>query len=105
MTEFHPFAMERMMSKWENVVDYNLSESGVHPATVSDFVDDPAVIEKLLTTKLKYEQANGSVELRERIAVLYPRSDPPTMLSSQSAVRKPITILSTRCSPPETKWW
>ena len=29
--EFRPFVMERMMSKWENVVEYNLSESGVHP--------------------------------------------------------------------------
>ena len=26
MTTFRPFDMERMMSKWENVVDYNLSE-------------------------------------------------------------------------------
>ena len=30
MTEFQPFVMERMMSKWENVVDYNLSESGAN---------------------------------------------------------------------------
>ncbi len=27
------FKMERMQSTWENVVDYNLSESGVHPLT------------------------------------------------------------------------
>ena len=28
---FQPFDMERMMSKWENIIEYNLSESGVHP--------------------------------------------------------------------------
>ena len=28
--EFIPFAQERLMSKWENVVDYNLGDSGVH---------------------------------------------------------------------------
>ena len=27
------FAMERMQSTWENLVDFNLSESGVHPLT------------------------------------------------------------------------
>ncbi len=31
MSEFQPFAMERFMSKFEQAVDYNLSESGVHP--------------------------------------------------------------------------
>ena len=29
MTEFQPFEMERMMSKYEQAVEYNLSESGV----------------------------------------------------------------------------
>ncbi len=38
MTEFQPFVMERMMSKWENVVDYNLSESGVHPMTLGELL-------------------------------------------------------------------
>ena len=36
MSTFQPFAMERMMSKWEDVVDYNLSESGVHPVTARE---------------------------------------------------------------------
>ena len=31
MPRFQPFVMERMMSKFEKAVDYNLSESGVHP--------------------------------------------------------------------------
>ena len=32
---FEPFAMERWQSTWENRVQYNLSESGVHPLTVA----------------------------------------------------------------------
>ena len=72
MTTFQPFDMERMMSKWENVVEYNLSESGVHPVTVSELVDDPAVAQELLATELNYPQANGSIELRKHIAALYP---------------------------------
>jgi len=71
-SEFQPFVMERMMSTWENVVEYNLSESGVHPMTTRELVQDPRVIEKLLDTELNYPQANGSIELRDNIAALYP---------------------------------
>jgi aspartate/methionine/tyrosine aminotransferase len=72
MARFQYFEMERMMSKWENVVDYNLSESGVHPLTVRELVQDPVVLEELLDTALNYPQANGLPLLRERIAALYP---------------------------------
>ena len=79
-TKFQPFDMERMMSKLENVVDYNLSESGVHPMTIRELVDDPAVIEELLTSELDYPQTNGVVELREHIAALYPGASPDNVL-------------------------
>jgi len=72
MTEFQPFDMERMMSKWENVVDYNLSESGVHPVTVRELLQDRMSTEELLNIELNYPQANGTIELREHIAALYP---------------------------------
>ena len=65
--EFQPFEMERMMSKLENVVDYNLSESGVYPVNIRELVADPAVIDGLLATRLDYPQANGTIELREII--------------------------------------
>jgi aspartate/methionine/tyrosine aminotransferase len=80
MTTFQPFDMERMMSKWENAVEYNLSESGVHPVSIRGLVDDPAVIEELLTTELNYPQTNGIIELRERIAALYPGAAPDNVL-------------------------
>jgi aspartate/methionine/tyrosine aminotransferase len=72
VTTFQPFEMERMMSKWENVVAYNLSESGVHPVTVRELLDDPIMAEELLETELNYPQTNGTIELREHIAALYP---------------------------------
>ena len=76
MSKFQPFVMERMMSKWENQVDYNLSESGVHPATVRDLVPDPAQVDQLLSTEFVYSQANGIPELRERIAAAW-EAEPP----------------------------
>jgi len=64
------FAMERMQSTWENLVDYNLSESGVHPLTPRELVDGD--IDAVLDQPLVYTQSNGTLELRAAIAALYP---------------------------------
>jgi aspartate/methionine/tyrosine aminotransferase len=61
--------MERWQSTYENVVDYNLSESGVHPLTLRELLEMGG--EELGDTSLGYGQSNGSRELRERIARLY----------------------------------
>ncbi|HEC60693.1 MAG TPA: aminotransferase, partial [bacterium] len=39
MPEFQPFLMERMMSKYEQVVEYNLTESGVYPIVLKELLD------------------------------------------------------------------
>ena len=41
------------MSIWENQVEVNLSESGVHPMTLGELVDDPALLEELMATELE----------------------------------------------------
>jgi len=100
-TDFQPFLMERMMSKWENVVDYNLSESGVHPMTVRELVEDPAVIEELLSTELGYAQANGVIELRERIAALYPGATPDNVLVTVGCAEANFITPQTMLRPGE----
>jgi len=65
------FEMERMQSTWENVVDYNLSESGVHPLNLKELLT-PAELEALTEVELGYTQTNGTIGLREGIARLYP---------------------------------
>jgi len=95
MTTFQPFDMERMMSKWENIVEYNLSESGVHPVTVRELVDDPAMVEEFLTTELNYPQANGLVELREHIAALYPGATPDNVLVTVGCAEANFITLQT----------
>jgi len=101
MSTFQPFVMERMMSKWENVVDYNLSESGVHPTTVHELVDDPAVVEELLTTELGYPQANGIAELREQITSLYPGAGPDNVLVTVGCAEANFNALQTLLRPGE----
>ncbi|HUH11461.1 MAG TPA: aminotransferase class I/II-fold pyridoxal phosphate-dependent enzyme [Longimicrobiales bacterium] len=69
------FVLERWQSTWENRVDINLSESGVHPLTVGELQaltgDDD-----LFATLLGYGQTNGSERLREHIAALYEGAAP-----------------------------
>jgi len=67
-----PFRMERLQSTYENYVDYNLSESGVRPMSVRELLGEGADESSLLSAGLVYIQSNGSEELRDRIAALYP---------------------------------
>src|SRR5262245_23588819 len=66
------FALERFQSVWENQVAWNISESGVQPLRVSELVDSPALHDALLDQELGYPQTNGTAELRETIAAIYP---------------------------------
>ena len=66
------FAMERMQSTWENRVDYDMSESGVRPLTLGELVAMGFDLPAFLDQPLGYSQSNGTIELRERIAALYP---------------------------------
>jgi len=66
-----PFALERWQSVWENQVDLNLSESGVHPLRL-DEVLDAAGLSHLAAASLGYPQTNGTPGLRAALAALYP---------------------------------
>jgi aspartate/methionine/tyrosine aminotransferase len=66
------FEMERMQSTWENVVEYDMSESGVRPLTLRELGAMGFDIERALDMPLGYSQSNGTVELREKLAAIYP---------------------------------
>ena len=97
--EFILFHLERMMSIWENVVEYNLSESGVHPLTIEELVEDTKVIEDLLSTGLNYPQTNGSIELRERIAALYKGATSDNVQVTVGAAQANYTTILTVLEP------
>lgn len=69
------FVMERMQSLYENQVEINISESGVHPLTVRELLEDLGP-DALLDVRLGYPQTNGTVPLRSAIASLYPGATP-----------------------------
>jgi aspartate/methionine/tyrosine aminotransferase len=63
--------MERMQSTWENLVDYDMSESGVTPLTLRELVDMGFDLDDFLDQPLGYSQSNGTIPLRERIGAIY----------------------------------
>jgi aspartate/methionine/tyrosine aminotransferase len=79
--------MERMMSKFEQEVDYNLSESGVHPILLRELMaDDPDLVQGLMATDLNYPHVNGEPELRQNIARLYAGAAPENVLVTVGAI-------------------
>ncbi|MDH3254822.1 MAG: aminotransferase class I/II-fold pyridoxal phosphate-dependent enzyme [Acidobacteriota bacterium] len=70
------FEMERMQSTWENVVDFDMSESGVLPVTLREMTELGFDLERALDTPLTYSQSNGTPELREALSKVYPGSGP-----------------------------
>ncbi len=87
MQRFQPFELERYMSKYEQEVAYNLSESGVHPIVLSELLQDDATkIETLLETDLNYPHVNGTPQLRQTIAGLYEGATEENVLVTVGAI-------------------
>jgi len=100
MAPFQPFIMERMMSKYEKEVDYNISESGVHPATLKELLgDNPELTEKILNLELNYAHANGIPELRKNIASRYKGASDQNILVTIGAIEANYNTIKTLLSP------
>lgn len=68
---FIPFALEEWQSLYEQSVEINLADSGVHPVTLRELVELGLPLDALLDLPLHYPEVNGTRQLRERIAALY----------------------------------
>ncbi len=99
--DFVPFALERMMSVWENQVDYNLSASGVRPLSTDELVSNPERITDLLSTGLGYVQSNGIPELRENVANLYPGTTPDNIIITTGGAQANFTTIWTLMDPDD----
>jgi aspartate/methionine/tyrosine aminotransferase len=103
-TNFVQFELERLLSTWENQVEYNLSESGVHPLTTRKLLemtggDVEAAIAAVADTELNYPQANGNPELRDAIAALYPDATRENVLVTVGAIQANYTAFLTVTDP------
>src|SRR5262245_6009224 len=65
------FEMERMQSTWENLVEIDLSESGVRAVTLQELAGLGFDLAAVLDTPLSYSQGNGTIELRQLLSEHY----------------------------------
>lgn len=100
MSSFEPFLMERWMSKFEQDVEYNLSESGVHPLRLSELLaGEPRKIDELLQTEIGYPHVNGIPELRRNVAALYRGAGPENVLVTVGAAEANYITTRTLLDP------
>jgi aspartate/methionine/tyrosine aminotransferase len=88
--------MERMMSQFEQDVEFNLSESGVHPVLLQELLshDPEDYLNQLLNTDLNYPYVNGTPGLRINIASLYDGATLDNVLVTVGAIE--ANYISTR---------
>lgn len=95
--EIDTFLLERNQTLFENDVDYNLTESGVHPFSIRELlpVQD---IDALLQLRLGYGYTEGRPALREAIASWYPQAQARNVAvahgTSEANLLSILTVLS-----------
>ena len=98
--QFTPFALEYTQSIWEQKVDFNLTESGVHPIRLDDLLgDDKDKLAELLATEINYPHVNGNPELRENIAALYSGAGVGNVLVTVGAAEANNVAIQTLLEP------
>ncbi len=96
--DFEIFDLERIQSLYENTVKYNLTESGIHPFTLKEFLTEKET-ENLLNIRLGYGQTNGSVELREAICKHYKGADIDNILVTNGSAESNFTFTGSIIQP------
>jgi len=93
--KFEEFQLERNQSLFENEVDYNLSESGVHPLKISEILTSEEQ-KQLLDTELFYGYTNGTPQLRKRVIDMYDQnlSLDNVLITSGSAEANFLSIMT-----------
>jgi aspartate/methionine/tyrosine aminotransferase len=89
------------MSRFEQDVDYNLSESGVHPLKLSELLAYiPDKTSKLMDVELNYPWVNGNPELRENIAGIY-NSGQDNIIITVGAIEANYNAINSLLNPGE----
>ncbi|UTW54887.1 aminotransferase class I/II-fold pyridoxal phosphate-dependent enzyme [Kordiimonas sp. SCSIO 12610] len=92
--QIEEFTLERIQSLYENTVEFNLSDSGVHPYTLNELLT-PEQNAKLLELEIGYGWTNGATELRQSVANLYKnRTSDEVIITNGSAEANFLMVMS-----------
>ena len=98
--KFEAFDLEYSQSIWEQEVDFNLTESGVHPISLKGLIDnDDSLLESILGLEINYPHVNGIPRLRELIASLYDNAFMENVLVTIGAAEANQIIMQTMLEP------
>lgn len=92
------FQLERNQSLYENQVEYNLTESGVHPCTLRELLDETA-IDQLLNIPLGYGYTEGRPQLRQAVSQWYPNASSENVLITHGASEANLIAVWSILSP------
>ena len=94
------FALERTLSLYENLVEYDISPSGVHHYTIDELLTEDEQ-QQLLKEELGYGWTNGSVELRQTVANLYKDRDADNVLACSGSAEANLLIVLSFLEPDD----
>ena len=96
-TSFRPFALEELLSRHEQGVDFHFAESGVDPLGLATLLDwaGPDSRAELERVALNYPEVNGTRRLRELIAARYPGAGPENVLVTVGAAEANYILAQT----------
>jgi aspartate/methionine/tyrosine aminotransferase len=95
------FALERWMSRWETIVEYDIAESGIYPLTTRDLLnlappeDRERLLSEWLDIRLGYTEARGTVNLRQTIASTYAATSADQILVTTGAIEANYLLFNT----------
>lgn len=95
---FTEFEMERFQSLYENEVEYNLSDSGNHPLSIRDLLDEDE-IEKFLAMEIYYGYTQGDPRLLEVIKDWYPNTNESNILLTSGSAEANFILAWTLIKP------
>jgi aspartate/methionine/tyrosine aminotransferase len=95
---FQNFELEYFQSQFERTVEYNLADSSVKCANVSDLLQGEDA-RQITDLALYYPEVNGTALLRERIAALYPNASANNILVTVGAAQANWIICESLLEP------
>ena len=80
-----PFELERLLSVWQNQVEYDFTESGVHPIHLHELITREEYDALFDDIQLRYIQTNGPRPVKEAICGLYNGAHPDNILVTNAS--------------------
>ena len=92
------FELERSQTRWENTVEINLTESGVHAASLADILDADELA-ALSALPLGYGHTDGTPALRAAVAAWHPSATPANVAVANGVSEANLLALTALAHP------